>query len=208
MSYVLGCDISDFQSVTSFHEARAAGLGFVICKATQALHNVQDTFHDYAGRVRATGMVLGAYHFLDWHDDPAAQAAHFLSVYTPRNGDLPPTLDCEACDVDSATAIAQVSGFVQAVEPHLAGARMLLYMSYSFPADHLNGGSGFDGHPLWVAAYNSDPFESNVPPPWPIERVKLWQYSDAVRVPGIGNVDGDRFIGTPDDLADFTLTGL
>jgi GH25 family lysozyme M1 (1,4-beta-N-acetylmuramidase) len=90
---------------------------------------------------------------------------------------------------------------------------MLLYMSYSFPADHLNGGGGFAGHPLWVAAYE-DPahgFADVTPEAWSNGRVPFWQYSDGTGqnpVPGIGaddGVDRDLFNGSAADLAAFTL---
>lgn len=201
--FISGIDISDFQDVGSFHAVQAGGFGFVVCKATQGTGNVQATFAGNRDRVRSIGLPFGAYHFLSWISDPAAQAAHFLSVYQPASGDLPPMLDCEACAVGPPAAIAQVSGFLQAVEPHLNGARMLLYMSFSFPTDHLNGGAMFAGHPLWVAAYNNDPFSSNIPAPWVGKSpgAKFWQFSDDISVPGIpGGVDGDRFEGTADEL--------
>ncbi len=215
MAFVNGIDVSDFQGTNiDWGQVKNSGYSFAISKATQSTDDVQQSFaHNMTG-MRAAAMVAGAYHFLDWNASPAAQAAHFLSVYTPQNGDLPPALDCEACTVGPAAAIAQIAGFVQAVEPHLGGARMLLYMSYSFPDESLNGGSGFSGHPLWVAAYEGGDAVP-VPPAWTAANVVMWQYSDG-QIPqpqpaigGLGvNIDRDRFVGDLTALHAFTLKNV
>ena len=203
MEFVHGVDVSDYQGNVSWPGVHASGYSFAIAKATEGTGNVQSTFGGNIAAIRAVGMVAGAYHFLDWNEDPVAQAHHFLSVYTPKPGDLPPTLDCEACTVSSAAAVAQVSGFIDEVERHLSGRRMLLYFSYSFPADHLEGGSAFGGHDIWVAAYSSAA-EPPVPDAW--EKATIWQWSETGSVGGIsGDVDLDRFVGTLDDLKAFCL---
>jgi lysozyme len=203
---IKGVDISDYQAVSSFHEAQASGIGFVICKATQGTGNVQTTFADYTKDARSIGLVVGAYHFMEWGVDPAAQAAHFLSVYTPQNGDLPPTLDCEAFGATSKDdATAAIQAWLDAVTPRLGGAKPMIYASYSAFGANFDP-SGFSGHPAWVAAYNSDGFASNVPPG--LSKVVLWQYTDAAQVPGIGNVDGDEFNGDEAALKALCLSGL
>lgn len=206
-----GIDISDFQDVNSFHAVQNGGFSFVYCKATEGITNTQATFADYRDRVRSIGLPFGAYHFLKWSSDPVEQARHFLSVYTPQNGDLPPMLDLEACGVESWAAMNQVTEFLQNVECHLDGQRMVLYMSFSFPNDHLRGGFGFNGHPLWVAAYNSGDKDYNTPGAWvgKAPGVLFHQFSDDLSVPGIpGAVDGDEFYGTQDDLNALLLKGL
>ena len=129
MDFVHGVDVSDYQGNVSWPGVHASGYSFAIAKATEGTGNVQTTFGGNIAAIRAVGMTAGAYHFLDWNEDPVAQAHHFLSVYTPKPGDLPPALDCEACTVSSAAAVAQVSGFIDEVERHLSGRRMLLYFS-------------------------------------------------------------------------------
>ncbi len=209
MIHVNGIDVSAYQVGVDWSAVKAAGYSFGICKASEGVGETDDQFaRNHVAEIRAH-MVAGAYHYLSWHSDPVAQARHFLSVYRPQNGDLPPTLDCEACDVDPDTAIAQISGFLRTVEPHLGGARMLLYMSYSFPGDHLRGGYGFAGHPLYVAAYSNDA-AAPVPSAW--RSSMLWQYSDGQKKAAIagviGNVDHDYFLGSIDDLHAFTLRGI
>lgn len=220
MDFVNGIDVSDFQgNDIDWAQVKSSGYSFAIAKATEGTGNVQSSFAHNINGIRAAGMVAGAYHFLSWEDDPAAQAAHFLSVYTPRNGDIPPALDCEAvpAGMSNDAVIDQISGFLEAYEPHLGGARMLLYMSYSFPGENLNGGSDFGGHPIWIAAYNTDPFESNVPPEWvgKTPGMVMWQYSDGSipstqpPIEGLGtSIDRDRFNGDLEALKAFALKNV
>ncbi len=207
MSFVNGVDVSAYQTNdVNWQAVKRAGYWFAIAKATEGTSYVDPTFARNLTKIRAAGLVAGAYHFFSWTSDPVQQAHSFLDAYKPIDGDLPPTLDVEACTVGSGDAIARISAFLYAVEPHLNGAKCLLYMSYSFPTDHLGGGSGFSGHPLWVAAYNDDPTPP-VPDAW--DSVTIWQHADDGKVAGIpGNVDLNRFVGTLDDLKAFTLRGV
>ena len=203
---VQGIDISDYQTVGSFHAIENAGYGFVVAKATQGTGNVQATFPGNAARVRSTNMVFGAYHFLSWSSDPVAQAEHFLAVYQPKNGDLPPMLDCEAFTVDAATATSMIAKFLQTVEPHLGGAKMLLYTYYSAILQQAFVTDDFAGHPLWIAEYNSDA-QPTIPRTW--KTATIWQYSSSAAVPSIpGSVDADRFMGSAADLQAFQLKGI
>jgi lysozyme len=202
MDFVNGLDVSDFQGLIAWEDVRASGYSFAIAKATEGTGNYQVTLPGNLTGGRAAGLIMGAYHFLDWNEDPIAQANHFLANYTPRVGDLPPALDCESCTCDSAQAVSKVSAFIAEVEKHLSGRRMLIYFSLSFPSDHLQGGSGFSGHPTWVADYGVA--EVPVPDAW--TKTTIWQYSDTGKVGGIdGDVDLDRFVGTLDDLKAFVL---
>jgi GH25 family lysozyme M1 (1,4-beta-N-acetylmuramidase) len=215
-------DISDFQTVDSFHAVQSGGFGLVVCKATEGTGRGgdQDTFAGYRDRCRSINLPFGGYHFLSWMSNPADQVAHFLSKYTPQKGDFVPMLDNEACAVGDDAAIAQTAGFIEALEAKLVAAgltypaaaawgghpRIMLYFSLSFPNDHWKGGSAFAGHPAWVAAYNGDPFDTNIPDAWKGQApgAVLWQYSDDIAVPGIEqHCDGDRFEGP--DLKAFIL---
>jgi len=203
---VEGIDISDYQTVGSFHAVQGAGIGFVVAKATQGVDNVQATFSDSMTRVRSTSMLFGAYHFLSWQSDPVAQAQHFLSVYRPQNGDLPPMLDCEAFTVGAPAATLMIARFLQTVEPHLGGAKMLLYTYYAAIQSQAFATDDFAGHPLWIAEYNSDA-KPSIPQTW--QTATIWQYSSSKAVPGIpGSVDADRFMGSAADLAALRLQAI
>jgi len=219
-----GVDLSDFQSVDSFHAMQADGIGFAISKATEGTGNVQDTFAGNRDRARSISMIFGAYHFLSWDADPVAQAEHFLSVYTPKNGDLPPMIDCEAfpggdgpdsefakaSDAQKAAWRAQadavMAGFNAVVEPRLGGSRCLLYANYANLQEQRFTTDNFAGHLLFIAEYNSSP-EPSIPCTW--TKATFWQYSGSGTVPGItGEVDRDRFLGSAEELAALTLKGI
>jgi GH25 family lysozyme M1 (1,4-beta-N-acetylmuramidase) len=206
MEYVNGLDVSVYQGRVTWSAVRSAGYSFAIARATEGALYQDPQFARNITGIRAAGMVAGAYHYLSWLTPAKPQAASFLRAYKPIDGDLPPMLDIEDCTVGAEEAIAQISAFLAEVEPHLNGAKMLLYMSLTFPDTFLAGGSDFSGHPLNVAAYNSDP-EPTVPAAW--AKATMWQWSDKGRLPGIsGNVDLDRFVGTLDELKAFTLKGI
>jgi len=219
---IQGLDLSDFQTVGSFHAIASSGVDFIICKATQGTGNVQATFSDYRSRIaQVPGLRFGAYHFMSWTDDALAQAEHFLSVYQPKNGDLPPALDCEEFPQEDvwndlsadqqavlrAENTASIEAFLEAVRPHLGGALPMVYASLSAFGTFFDP-TGFAGHPAWVAAYNDQGFEANIPPG--MTNTKIWQYSESLTVPSItdNTVDGDLFNGTLDDLTAFTLNDL
>ncbi len=227
---IQGVDLSDYQNVTSFHEAQASGISFCICKATQGTGNVQATFADYRDRVRSVaGLVFGAYCFMEWGVDPAAQAAHFLSVYTPQNGDLPPGLDCEAFPHEDewddasdeqqaqwrAENTAQIQAWLDAVRPHLGDTLPLVYASYAAVGTYFDP-SGFAGHPFWIAAFeNPDAGFGDIIPTALAGKspgVVIWQYSNGTgqpTVPGIGaSVDRDVFNGDEAALRALCMSGL
>jgi lysozyme len=198
-----GIDVSDYQNVSSFHEVEQSGRQFVYAKATEGIDNVQETFHDYSQRVRLVdGLFLGAYHFMDWNVDPVAQANHFLSVYTPQAGDLPPALDCEAFDETNPYDVTDaISAFLKVVEPHLYGSRMILYTFWDAIQIQSFLTSYFSGHLLWLAEPGVE--LPDVPQTW--KEPTFWQY-DAQIVPGIDiATDLDRFLGTSEQLANLTM---
>ncbi len=207
---IQGVDLSDYQTVESFHDVKNAGIGFVFAKATQGTGNTQQTFQENRDRCREVALLFGAYHFFEWGVDAKQQAAHFLDVYKPQTGDLPPVLDLEGSPGQSVPMnIMQVSTFLGQVQEALDGQKMLLYMSYSFPGGCLAGGSGFAGHNLWVAAYETVTTAADVTPDaWTHNtgRVLFQQYSETGTVPGIsGQVDLDVFFGEQADLEALTL---
>jgi GH25 family lysozyme M1 (1,4-beta-N-acetylmuramidase) len=204
-----GIDISDYQTVHSFHDVARSGREFVIAKATEAATNVQVTFAGYRDRVRSVaGLTFGAYHYLSWNIDPKAQAAHFLSVYTPQRGDLCPALDCEAFTKNTSDTTAIMAAFLEVVEPRLFGKRMLIYTYWGAIQEQSFATDDFSGHELWLA--EPDVIAPDVPPdviapdvPRTWKGATIWQYGSRY-VAGIdGPTDVDRYVG--DNLGRITL---
>jgi lysozyme len=189
-------DISHYETVSqNFTETAAAGIAAVILKATQGTGFVDPTFLSRVAEAKASGLLVGAFHFLDG-SNPAEQVAHFLTVAKSEGGvswlaiDWEPYPASQASVMQAATAVASV---------HAAtGMWPIAYMSrFMLSAPNAT----LSKCPLWLAEYGSNPI---CPPGF--SQWKLWQHTDgrvgsaAVPVPGIGPCDRSKFAGTVDQL--------
>lgn len=193
---VNGIDVSTDQGAIDWAQVHDAGYSWAVAKATEGVTYTDDSFATYYDGIKAAGMLRGAYHFLRLNDDPLEQANHFLSVYKPTSGDLPPMLDCEELPtpLPPAQAISAISKWLGVVEA-ATKRHCLLYMPYSYWEDGLDGTDGFAGHPLWIAHPGGAAIE---PPVWPWT---FWQRSWTGTVPGIiGDVDLDYYRNDLDAL--------
>jgi lysozyme len=196
---VHGIDVSHYQGTVDWSQVAGAGMAFAFVKATQGAAYVDPLFAQNWDGARAAGLLCGAYHFFQPGDDPAAQAAHFLSVLgipPGITGGLPPVLDVET--LGSQTAVQVVEGvrtWLSTVEA-AAGCTPIVYTSPHFWATL--GTSDFGGYPLWVAEYGvSTP---KLPAGW--TSWTFWQSSQSGQVAGVaGAVDLDVFQGSRADLA-------
>jgi lysozyme len=194
MVHVNGVDVSDWSGTPDWKSVQSAGYSFAYCKATEGIGNTQTSFDANASGVERAGMLFGAYHMLRFDQDPKAQAEHFLSVYQPKAGDLPPMLDLELQTIDVQNSVRSVSEWLQAVEPHLKGAKCVLYTDFFFWQDQLGATLDFAGHPLCIARYVPDPGAGLdlKPERWP---VSFWQYAENKSIPGCDDADLDWFLG-------------
>ncbi len=100
---VEGVDVSDGQGTIDWGTAHAAGIDFAVIKATQGTYKHAGDVPRQLERRKGGGIVRGAYHFFDPTEDGVAQANRFLSVVGELGaGDLPPMLDLECPDGDTA----------------------------------------------------------------------------------------------------------
>ena len=90
-----GFDISHFQSAIQFHAMIDAGGKFCYCKVSQGDSEADPAFADFQARLASVDFPMGGYAFILPGIDGAAQANHFLSLYTPLAGDCLPMLDVE-----------------------------------------------------------------------------------------------------------------
>lgn len=200
---VYGIDIShhqrnvDWQKLT---KARLSGhpISFVILKATEG-----KTFRDKQFKARfrlahSNGFVRGAYHFFLPHVDGELQATNYINNVALQKGDLPPILDVEQRGtVQRDVFRTRVMTCLHRLEQHY-GVKPIIYVSYSFLRDHLDG-LALSDYPLWIAQYRTR--KPSIRGLW-----YFWQFSEKGSVDGIdGYVDCNVFSGSAEDLKQFCI---
>lgn len=204
---VRGIDVSHHNGAINWQKVHAAGIAFAYTKATEGVGLNDTHFTTNYAVIKSNGMLRGAYHFFRPRSDAQAQADSFLHVVNrlEPGDDLPPTLDVEADDGQSAKVIISgVQKWLDVVEAKL-GRTPIIYTSASFWNAKLNGTTQFVTHLLWVAHYT---FKPKPIIPTGFAKYTIWQFSEKGTVNGINSlsVDLDRFNGTLDDLK--KLAGL
>ena len=203
-THVLGIDVSDNVGSVNWAEVAAAGYPFAFVKATDGVsYSRVGYFYENWPKMKAAGIIRGAYHFYESGDDPVAQANYFASVLAKAGrlgrDDLPPVLDFER-----ATSGANVLKFLEALKAK-TGRTPIIYVNESFASSYLTD-PVFAEYPLWLAEYGvSTP---KVPTTWANagKSWTFWQNSEGGTVPGVsgaGQTDLDKFNGSLSDLKKF-----
>ena len=215
-SYLEGIDVSKYQGTIDFARVRAAGVGFVIAKATEGIGYRDASYSTFRSGAIGAGLRMTAYHFArpDLNPtDAVGEADWFVDNMSLAKGMLVPALDLERAGTLGTTALQQwVSAWLARVYAR-TGVRAMIYTSPSFWKTYLGDTTQFAGQGytvLWVAHwYTSAP--STPAANWGGRGWTFWQYDSCGTVPGItGCVDLDRYNGT--DLtrvtwgADFALS--
>ena len=194
-STVQGIDVSEFQGTINWSAVKAAGKQFAFIRVSDGTYQDPKFDSNWAG-AKAAGLIRGAYQFFRASDDPITIADQFLArMGTLGAGDLPPTLDVEVTDGQSATTIrTRMEQWLAHVEQK-TGRIPFIYVS---PGFWPSLGSPNESHyRLWVANWQvSCP---NTPTGW--STWQMWQKADNGSVGGIsGAVDLDEFNGTLQQL--------
>ena len=190
-------DLSHHNVVTSFPDARSAGIAGVIHKATEGRTFVDSDYHARKKLALDAGLLWGAYHF-GTNSDVAPQVEHFLETIAPDPNDLM-VLDFERLGTANTMTLSQAEEFVTLIEQK-TGRFPGLYSGQNFLRSQV--GSSTDtvlkNCFLWIARYSDQ--MPVVPPAW--KTFTLWQYTDGTHGPqpheiaGIGPCDRDKFNGT------------
>jgi MYXO-CTERM domain-containing protein len=193
-----GIDVSRFQGDINWDMVAASDVKFAFIQISRSLTDIDAKFPYNWKRAKEVGILRGAYQRFHPGEDVIAQADLFLAKLGPfQAGDLPPVLDVEDQDAQTATQIAaKVRQWVEYVEQKL-GVRPIIYTNFYFWRDKV-GGADFSDYPLWIANYGSScPL---VPGAW--DDWTIHQYSSTVNVPGItaNTCDVNKFNGTLAEL--------
>jgi lysozyme len=191
-SVVQGIDVSEFQGSINWTAVKNAGIQFAFIRVSDGTYQDPNFASNWAG-AKAAGILRGAYQFFRASDDPIAIADQFLAkMGTLGNGDLPPVLDVEVTDGQSAATIrANMEAWLAHVEQK-SGRTPFIYVS---PGFWPNLGSPNESHyRLWVANWGVS-CPSLPAGGW--STWQMWQKADNGSVSGIsGAVDTDEFNGS------------
>jgi lysozyme len=186
-------DLSHYNHVTSFQQARDSGMLAVFHKATQGAHFVDAEYDNRRNDAIRAGLLFGSYHF-GTDDDSDEQADHYMQV--ADSTDLM-VLDFEP-NGQGTMSLAQAETFVSRIKEK-TGRFPGLYTGESFINEQLgnNTTTVLKNCFLWIAKFSAT--MPKVPPAFP--KFTLWQYTDGSAgpqpqiVPGVGRCDRDKFNG-------------
>jgi|GEM_PF-1493298 lysozyme len=189
MKALRGIDISHHQGSPDFKRIRAAGIKFVILKATEGVNYTDPCFHTNIKAALAAGLPAGAYHFL--RATPLdRQISDFLAAIQPYRLTWPAALDVEHAELSGMghdRLTDNVLTFCARIRA--AGCKPLVYSNYNwlYAAKYLDAGRvRAAGVPVWMAWYSGAT-------PANTDRSSLcdiWQYCSDGHVDGINcNVD-------------------
>jgi lysozyme len=210
MSVLLGIDVSGHQGVVDYDKVKAAGISFVIAKATEGHTYIDPYYWANKKAIKAAGLIPGAYHFLrPLNGGNVADQADFFCTHADPDA-------IHALDVEASGPL-DVAGWMKAYRRHYPHKAVLMYTGRDLwrntskvPYD------GAEFGPLWAAGYLPNRYVTatgslahqwqsvtgNAGLPWlGWTAWTIMQFTDHGSVPGVsGGVDGNAFGGTLDDL--------
>ena len=205
MPALLVVDMFHGTTVTSFPDARNAGLVGIIHKASQGAGYTDPRYGERRGPARAAGLLWGAYHFAT--GDPVdAQIENFMNAAAP-DGDTLIALDFEPNGAGGGTmSLSQARDFLGKLGNRLG--RKPVFYSGALIKEQLGNtvDAFFGGHRMWLAQYGPTP---KVQKSW--QSYWLWQYSGdgfgpgpqtCAGIPGnaAGKIDCNTYAGSPGQL--------
>ena len=197
-----GVDISHYDGDIDWPSVVASGRAFAFAKATEGLTFTDPKFADNWAQMKQAGIARSAYHFFHSNDDPDMQAEFLLQTMGPLEpGDLPPSLDLEVADGESAAVVTSTAITWLDHVAGVIGQKPILYTSKRVVEEDLGNAMGLQDHAvLWDAEW-----QVSCPDlPDTFTDFAFWQYADDGTVPGIGDasaVDLDVFNGDANVLA-------
>jgi lysozyme len=196
---VKGIDVSYYQGNVNWQKVKAAGRLFAFARVNHG-DFIDPEFKDNWARMKANGIIRGAYQYFDPHMGALAQAQILIDrVGTLGPGDLPAVLDVEeAGGVSPSKMTDKISKWTNAVQA-ATGKKPIIYTAKYFWQAKVGSGK-FDDHPLWTAHWDTKC--PDLPNSW--NDWVFWQHSDSGKVDGIGGrVDLNRFNGSRAELEAF-----
>jgi lysozyme len=199
--YLEGIDVSRWQGEPNWSKVKAAGIRFVIAKATQGNATVDPQYARNRARLRAKRLPFTAYHYAvpdATPGDAVSEADHFVGTAQLDGRNLLPVLDLELHnDLGPDELSAWAREWLARVEERL-GVKAIIYTKAAFWVERMGDTTWFadNGFRLWIAHWNVD--SPSVPAAgWGGRGWTLWQHAVLAGLPGIkGKVDRNRYNGS------------
>lgn len=196
---VRGIDLSVHNGQTDFETIKAAGVQFVMLKASEGATHQDKRFVENMRKAGKAGLKVGAYHFFRFNVPGHLQALNFLNAVRGRHLDFPIVVDVEdwgnTSNVDNKEVVESLTEMVDYLESR--GHRVMLYTNKE----------GFQAYiadnrlaelPLWICSFTDPPLADSIP--W-----LVWQHSHRGRIDGVGGaVDLNTFNGSRNAFLRFT----
>jgi lysozyme len=201
-----GIDVSHWQGQIDWNVLKNSGTVFSFAKATDMAdpdgkpgkYTDEQFVNNYSG-AKSIGAYSGAFHFARAGFSGKEQAEHFLSVYTPKRGDLLPSIDVEIEPGDPAAFVTILHDIVAEVSKALGGKSPIIYTQKS-KWEAIGNPNGFETCPLWIIDIHSAN-QPLIPPTW--NNYAFWQYEVDKLFHGIEGVDFNHFNGPAADIRKF-----
>ena len=200
---VRGIDVSHYQeqidwAAVAAYQPFGNPVRFAFIKATEGI-DIDDEYFEYNfWQARKHGIMRGAYHVLSSKSSVTEQAEHFCNTVNLQDNDMIPVLDIEGLgDYKPEQLRMAVLRWMNIVEHHY-GVIPMIYTSFSFKMNYLNGPE-FARYPYWIAHYYVSKLKYTGE--W-----QFWQFTDVGHVDGIrGYVDMNIYNGTVEELENITI---
>ena len=201
-----GIDASRHQGVIDWTKVAGASHSFAFLKATDGVaYRWVDWFHSNLPKVRAAGLVPGAYHFLLDHHPGAAQARYYVAEVNKAGGfaGVVPVVDIEREADGTTPRESHLRDFVAEFRRLIPGRPILIYTGRWYWVGVLGNPPGSDLGPLWHSEYDGlTPIDFDVANGPELERyggwtdATVWQHTSSGTCPGVSGVcDLNLFYG-------------
>lgn len=198
-----GPDCSRHQGLVDWAAVARAGHDFAIIKATDGIrYGYTSWFLTHFPRVKAAGLVPGAYHFLLAQHPGADQARFYVDIVRKSGGfdGVLAVVDVETGADGGRPSIGTVRDFAAEFRRLVPDHPLIVYTGAWYWVDILGNPRGSDVGPLWHSEYETTAAEVADGPErgsyggWPAPTI--WQHTSTGSCPGVsGNCDLNRFGG-------------
>lgn len=191
--YIMGVDVSHYETGFDFVKGVKDGVEFMMTKASEGVSVDSTCASECAKAAKAGVKRRGIYHFHHTSISTASQLAIFLKQYKASDQNMPPILDLEETSVDGHTySQVKESALALLVAMEAATGKIpLLYIDMNMVSLlGIQSDTRFTKYPRWIAKYSATEPTIN----W-----TFWQFTDK----GEQGADTDWFHGTEADLDKF-----